>query len=345
MRRASGRRGAAIPRTRPSKKERQRSLALPVDDAKHRTAGAETERTESASATKCGIHSPCPGSQPVVLPMTSSAVVTPVSKADARAFLVRHLHLHRYLPPSPEGARALLHHLRCIQIDPQNPMGTNQDLVAMARVENIARGSIGAHLNRDSFEHFAKERCILPAYAFPYYARHLPTVSWWSNTYRAKTVSEDVVAAVLKEVAEKGPCLVSDLRNHGSVKPLDWAGWRGTSKATAMALELLWSRCQVTFECLSVMSDDMAERTMRRWAGDLSAAPDRQIFFLEIFRFHSKFRSISGAHLLSARLSSTATRRSASCMRCRRRCSGSKSSTRRWRRRRRLSPLGAFLVL
>ena len=39
----------------------------------------------------------------------------------------------------------------------------------MARVENVARGDVWRHLfPRHAFEHFAKERCILPADTFPH---------------------------------------------------------------------------------------------------------------------------------------------------------------------------------
>lgn len=96
-----------------------------------------------------------------------------VSRAEARAFLVRHLHLHQYFPPGGAGVRAMLAHLRCVQIDPLNPMGTNHDLVTMARVPGVKRGQMGHHLRGHAFEHWAKERRA----AFRSSSRLLPSAS------------------------------------------------------------------------------------------------------------------------------------------------------------------------
>lgn len=86
--------------------------------------------------------------------------------AEARAFLVRHLHLHQYFPAGAAGVRAMLAHLRCVQIDPLNPMGTNHDLVTMARVPDVKRGQMGHHLRGHAFEHWAKERYVLLPHIF-----------------------------------------------------------------------------------------------------------------------------------------------------------------------------------
>jgi uncharacterized protein YcaQ len=53
------------------------------------------------------------------------------------------------------------------------------------------------------------------------------------------------VQAVLDEVREHGPLTARELTDHGSVEPLDWSGWKGTARATSMALEILWTRCDV----------------------------------------------------------------------------------------------------
>lgn len=36
-----------------------------------------------------------------------------------------------------------------------------------------------------------------------------------------------------------------ELTDHGLIDAIDWSGWTGTTKATSMALELLWTRCDV----------------------------------------------------------------------------------------------------
>jgi hypothetical protein len=45
-----------------------------------------------------------------------------------------------------KGVCEVLDHLRCIQIDALDRIGTNQDLVVMARVDGLKRGEIFSHL-------------------------------------------------------------------------------------------------------------------------------------------------------------------------------------------------------
>ena len=99
----------------------------------------------------------------------------------------------------------------------------------------------------ESFEHFAKERCILPAEAFPYYQGqgHAAQTPWWRHGERESRVEPRLVEAVLEEVRTHGPLAARDLTDHGRVDPLDWSGWKGTAKATTMELEILWTRCDV----------------------------------------------------------------------------------------------------
>lgn len=165
----------------------------------------------------------------------------------ARAWLVSHhgLAAPRF-PPGQAGTRALLKALRCIQLDPLDVIGTNADLVALARVDGLVRGDVYRHLMPGhAFEHWAKERCILPASAFPYYRERTRETPWWNLATRLERLPARVLEAVLEEVAARGPISAAELTDHGAVKPLDWSGWKGTGKATSMALEVLWTRCQV----------------------------------------------------------------------------------------------------
>ncbi len=165
----------------------------------------------------------------------------------ARAWLVSHLGLAApRFAPGAEGTRALLKALRCIQLDPLDVIGTNADLVALARVEGLVRGDMYRHLlPGHAFEHWAKERCLLPAEAFPYYRERTRETPWWRLATRLERLPARVLEAVLEEVAARGPLTAAELTDHGAVKPLDWSGWKGTSKASSMALEVLWTRCQV----------------------------------------------------------------------------------------------------
>jgi len=140
----------------------------------------------------------------------------------------------------------MLERLRCIQLDPLDVLGTNADLVALARVPGIAKGDVYRHLlPGHAFEHFAKERCLLPARAFPHYRHQAAQTPWWRLGERLERLPPRVLEHVLAEVASRGPCTAGELADHGRVEPLDWDGWKGTAKATSMALEVLWTRCQV----------------------------------------------------------------------------------------------------
>jgi len=171
-----------------------------------------------------------------------------LTRGDARRLLVAHLGLAQSLGRGARGVRAVLERLRCIQLDPLDVIGTNADLVVQARAEEVGRGDVWRHLfPRYAFEHFAKERCILPASSFGWYRRqgHAAQTTWWRHGEREQRVPPQLVAAVLDEVRERGPLTARDLTDHGSVEPIDWSGWTGTAKASSMALEILWTRCDI----------------------------------------------------------------------------------------------------
>ncbi|HET8772952.1 MAG TPA: crosslink repair DNA glycosylase YcaQ family protein [Thermoanaerobaculia bacterium] len=171
-----------------------------------------------------------------------------LSRAEARRRLVAHLGLAKIAGRGARGTRAVLERLRCIQLDPLDVIGTNADLVVMARVDGVARGDVWRHLfPGHAFEHFAKERCILPVDAFPYYREqgHGAQTHWWRHGEREQRLPPEKVQAVLEEIRERGPVPARELTDHGSVVPIDWSGWTGTGKATSMALEILWTRCDV----------------------------------------------------------------------------------------------------
>jgi uncharacterized protein len=178
-------------------------------------------------------------------PATPPPLVLPAD--EARAWLLSHLGLAApAYPPGPEGVRALLRQLRHIQLDPLDVLGTNADLVALARVEGLARGDVYRHLYPGhAFEHWAKERCLLPASAFPHYRERSLETPWWNLATRLERLPESVLHAVRDEVEARGPITAAELTHHGAVQPLDWSGWKGTGRATSMALEVLWTRCEV----------------------------------------------------------------------------------------------------
>ncbi|MEO7093751.1 MAG: winged helix DNA-binding domain-containing protein, partial [Polyangiales bacterium] len=172
---------------------------------------------------------------------------TSLPRDEARRFLVAHHHLARpSFPRGGAGVRAVLRALRCIQLDPLDVIGTNADLVVLARVDGVGRGDVHRHLYPGhAFEHFAKERCILPASAFPYYRDRAAETPWWRLGERVRRLPPRVIDEVLAEITARGPIAEGELRDHGGVEALDWSGWKGTGRATKMAIEVLWTRCQI----------------------------------------------------------------------------------------------------
>ena len=172
--------------------------------------------------------------------------MSPLSAADARRWLV---HVHGLARPFGRGRAAvprLLHDRRCIQLDPLDQIGTSADLVALARIDQLRKGQVyEALLPGHAFEHFAKERCLLPAHAFPGFRDHVRETGWWQGSTRLKRVDEALMGEVLAELRERGPLRADQLADRGRVEPLDWSGWTGTKKATTMAIEVLWMRCDV----------------------------------------------------------------------------------------------------
>ncbi|MEM9455522.1 MAG: crosslink repair DNA glycosylase YcaQ family protein [Myxococcota bacterium] len=170
-----------------------------------------------------------------------------ISPEDARTYLLAQLGLRRMAKRRGlAGVRSVLASLRCIQLDPLDPMGTNADLVALARVDEVERGDVyRALLHGHGFEHFAKERCLLPASAFPFYRDQAAQTPWWRLSERTRQVPPQVLDAIVAEIEDRGPSTSAELVDRGRVIPIDWSGWKGTSSMTSMALEILWTRCRV----------------------------------------------------------------------------------------------------
>ena len=170
-----------------------------------------------------------------------------ISRADARRYLVSHLGLARFeAGPRAEAIRSMLVRLRCVQLDPLDTIGQNADLVTIARIKGAKRGDAHASIfPGHAFEHFAKERCLLPASAFPWYRDRAVETPWWRHSERMKRLDAGLIDAVLEEVRARGPVSARALEHRGVVEPMNWAGWKSTSSATKLALEVLWTRCRV----------------------------------------------------------------------------------------------------
>jgi len=191
-----------------------------------------------------------------------------LSKQDARTFLLHHLHLTRPFGRGVRAVRRLLDVLRCIQLDPLDAIGTNADLVALARIDGIGRGDIyrGVYPHH-AFEHFAKERCLLPARAFPWYRDRAAETPWWRLAERERKLSPEIIRSVHDEIAARGPISATELEHRGSVEAIDWSGWKGTSRASSMAVEVLWTRCEIVV-CGRPRIYDIPERALPQVANE-----------------------------------------------------------------------------
>src|SRR5947207_8930091 len=129
-----------------------------------------------------------------------------LTAAEARAFLLSHLRLARPFGRGLRAVRRLLDDLGAIQLDPLDAIGTNADLAVLARVDAVGRGDVfRAVYPGHAFEHFAKERCLLPARAFPWYRHAIQETSWWRHAEREQRVPERLVRDVGDEIAARGP--------------------------------------------------------------------------------------------------------------------------------------------
>lgn len=170
-----------------------------------------------------------------------------LSKAQARALLINHLGLNQpAYDPSLQGLRQMFEDLGMIQLDPLAPLGTNADLVAMARAPGTPVGAIyDAIFPNHGFEHYAKERCLLPVSACSWYRARGAVKPRGDVRGRLEKLPPGAVAGALAELKERGPSTPKELRDLGSVEAFDYSGWRGTSRATSMALEVLFARGDV----------------------------------------------------------------------------------------------------
>ncbi|MCO4743454.1 MAG: AlkZ family DNA glycosylase [Proteobacteria bacterium] len=169
-----------------------------------------------------------------------------LSRAQACHYMLGQLGLRSIRHHGPGGVRAVLEERRCVQLDPLDAIGTNAELVFLARVDGVQRGQIyDALYPGHAFEHFAKERCILPASAFPAYRDQAVETPWWRSSERMRRLDPEVVAAVLAEVDAHGPLTKGDLTDRGAVERMDWSGWKSTGKAASLALDVLWPQCRI----------------------------------------------------------------------------------------------------
>lgn len=241
-------------------------------------------------------------------------MATELTVTEARGILLGAAGLGRSWGRGEAGVRAALGHLGCVQLDPIDRVGTNADLVAFARVDGLRRGDVHAALRGVAFEHFAKERCLLDARFFPLWRGQAIETPWWRHHERMRRLDAALVDDVLAEVAARGPVVADEMEDRGRTEPMDWSGWKGTGRLTALALEVLWTRCQVVVSGRDPRGRrvyDIPSRALGAWADAPSPGDFAEIALIERVRTAGLLSRAGGANwsmLADARTDGTVER-------------------------------------
>lgn len=195
-----------------------------------------------------------------------------LSPAEARSVLLHAAGFGRSPGPSATASapcRDLLDALGVIQLDPLDRVGTNADLVAFARIPSARLGDVYRETAGYGFEHFAKERCLISPRYFPHYRAQGVETPWWRNSERMLKLDEGLLTDVLVEVKERGALTTREMEDRGKTEPMDWSGWKSTSSRSALAAEVLWTRCELVVSGRKGRSEriyDLPERALGEWA-------------------------------------------------------------------------------
>jgi len=156
-----------------------------------------------------------------------------LSNADVRRALVR----HHFAPcSSQEDAFA---RLRSIQFDPIAPVGCNHDLVLQSRVPGYKIGDWQklAYDDRHVYDGWDKMASLVPFEGWPL-RRYISTVSRRNFEERIFQDHKDAVAAVLRELSDRGPLMPKDFEFQQRRE--EWKdSWFGPS-VTKQTLRALW---------------------------------------------------------------------------------------------------------
>lgn len=169
--------------------------------------------------------------------------INTISIERARDFLVGHHGLRR----SAAGRIPdLLRRRRCIQLDPLDRIGSNADLVVAARLDGTSRGDVyEALFPGEAFEHYFKERCLLPPSSFPHYRRELNRTGWWSYASLCDRPSDEILADVVAEIRTRGPLLPRQLEERGMAVSRKDHPWARKTTMNTIAVDVLQSVCDL----------------------------------------------------------------------------------------------------
>jgi uncharacterized protein len=142
--------------------------------------------------------------------------------------------------PRPDGgARALVHHLRAVQLDTISVLARSHELVAYARLGAISKQRIEAAYwgpRSDTFEYWSHAACVLPLEMWPAYgaqrrARESRGFRWHQLDERDRRCHE-----VLEQLRDRGPLTCRELG--GAKKGGEWWDWSEIKVAAEWLLDI-----------------------------------------------------------------------------------------------------------
>lgn len=218
-----------------------------------------------------------------------------IDKAQARRFLLGHLHLSSPRKLSgKQGVLDFIRHVNCIQYDPINVVGQNPHLVLQSRVRNYKPAMLEALLyhDRSLVDGFDKQMAIYPVEDWPdftYYREHMAR-QYMQSQHTVAAVK--LVDPVKKEIEQRGPLSSLDFEDEES---MDW--WlTGSVRAARIAMDiLLYSGATVVHHRVGTRRYfDLSERLL---PGKLTRKPRRHASHEDYLEWHI-FRRAGGVGLL-----------------------------------------------
>lgn len=162
-----------------------------------------------------------------------------IDKAQARRFILNHLHL---LPPrklsGKQGVYDLIRKLNCIQYDPINVVGQNPHLVLQSRVRGYKPAMLEALLYEDRalVDGFDKQMAIYPTEDWPDFAYYRQEMARRYMESQHTVAAVKLVDRIRQEIEGRGP--LSSLDIEDSTR-MDW--WLTDSvRAARIAMDILF---------------------------------------------------------------------------------------------------------
>ena len=159
--------------------------------------------------------------------LASTKVWAELSKAEARAFLLRHQGLNGASSfKGPSGVLAYVRRVGCIQYDPLDVVGRNADLVLQSRVAGYRRPMLDTLLygDRHLLDGWDKMASIYLTEDWPCFARLRQRRTEEVEALLHRRASEaalDVTEPILAILSEKGPMLSTGIQM-GKAEPGSW---------------------------------------------------------------------------------------------------------------------------